>query len=535
MGFNLNGTADIPRLIRLIEKIWPTILGVLIAFLIVIITVVYFNRTLIHISWIYAILSLIVLLPTTFLIWTIATKRWFQRTGYWIILVLVAALASGFIFYSVVYPLYVENTMCDVGYIRWWGSCLAAILIERGCYLSFFRFASRKNLCIVFLVSNRSSHEHDIKKSLEEARHRIEEIDSDIQIVIPPFGIANSICAAERYINGHFNQADAIIFARMIDSNEGSEFGYQFTKFTSRFSNRYIKVSDMMTREVDYLMTQSYKCHEWNTLNIDKDSISQTLEVAGNLRDLFLMYVSCIYLYKNKYSNAIAVADQLYTYIGTGNTGFDNLVKELMAHSYVVAEQTEEHENRDFARAHEILDECIVKLPSMKHSLSYKLALARLYYYEGNLRESKRATKDVKNTFKNSEWYWTINMAFYAICERKAKEVYTHYKRLTKITPPGLEEIEFPRRFQEKELKETSDDQYRIFLLHGIAFLSLFTDDKASTKLLKKAEIYSRLEGYIELEKVRDLIESQRGKLIFKPKKLKISNTRKDNESKCTV
>ena len=173
--------------------------------------------------------------------------------------------------------------------------------------------------------------DEQIKKSLEEARYRIEEIDPDIQIVIPPFGIANSIRAAEKYINGHFNQADAVIFARMTDSNEGSEFGYQFTKFTSRFSNRYIKASEMMTNEVDYLMTQSYKCHEWNTLNIDKDSISQTLEVAGNLQDLFLMYVSCIYLYKNKYSNAIAVADRLYTYTGTGNTGFDNMVKELLA------------------------------------------------------------------------------------------------------------------------------------------------------------------------------------------------------------
>lgn len=517
MGLNLNGTADIPRLV---EKIWSTIWGVLIAFLIETIAVVYFNHTLFHVPWVYAILLLVVLLPATFLLWAIATKRWFQRSSYWTLLAFIVVLAFGVLFYCDVYPYWIESTKCDIAYIQWWGSCLTILLVGLVCYECFFRFVSHKRLCIVFLVSNRSAHEHDIKKSLEEARYRIEEIDPDIQIVIPPFGIANSIRAAEKYINGHFNQADAVIFARMTDSNEGSEFGYQFTKFTSRFSNRYIKASEMMTNEVDYLMTQSYKCHEWNTLNIDKDSISQTLEVAGNLQDLFLMYVSCIYLYKNKYSNAIAVADRLYTYTGTGNTGFDNMVKELLAHSYVVAEQTEEHENRDFARAHEILDECVIKLPSMKYSLTYKLALARLYFYEGNLRESKRATKDVKNSFKNSVWFWTINMAFYAIYECKAKEVYTHYKRLAKLTPPGLEEIEFPRRFQEKELKETHDDQYRMFLLHGISFLSLFTDDKLSARLLEEAKRYSRFEGYNELQKVRELIESHKGKLTYKPKKI---------------
>ena len=110
-------------------------------------------------------------------------------------------------------------------------------------------------------------------------------------------------------------------------------------------------------------------------------------------------------------------------------------------------------------------------------------------------------------------------MAFYAIYERKPKEVLTHYKRLIKLTPPGLEEVEFPRRFQEKELKETHDDQYRMYLLHGVAFLSLFTDEKTSARLLKEVERYNSFEGYGELKKLRELIESQQGKLLYKSKK----------------
>ncbi len=517
MGFNLNGTADIPKLI---EKIWSTIWGVFIAWIMEIVAVIYTNHSYNICPWAYAIFFLIVLFPATFLIWTIATKRWFQRSTYWALLPYLGVIAACVGYYILAYPQWIKDTQCDLAYIQVWGTILLAVLLSIGCYFCFFYVGKRNNLYIVFLVSNRSTHECDIKKSLEEARHRIEELDSNIRIIIPPFGIANSIHAAERYINGHFNQADAVIFAHMTDSAEGSEFGYQFTKFTSRFSNRYIKTSQSVTTDVEYLMTQSYKCHEWNTLNIDKDSISQTLQVAGNLQELFQMYVSCIYLYKNKYTDAIAVVDQLYTYEGTGNVGFDNLVKELLSHAYVVAEQTEEHEKRDFLRAHEILNECVAKLPSMKWSLTYKLALARLYYYEGNLRESKRVTKDVKNTFPNSDWYWTINMAFYAIYEHKPKEVYTHYKRLSKLTPSSREEVEFPRRFQEKELKETNDDQYRMFLLHGIAFLSLYSDEKVTDKMLKEAGHYKKLSGFDDLQKLRELTSNCKGKLLYKKKQL---------------
>ena len=36
---------------------------------------------------------------------------------------------------------------------------------------------------------------------------------------------------------------------------------------------------------------------------------------------------------------------------------------------------------------------------------------------------------------------------------------------------------------------------------------------------LKEVEKYNSFEGYCELKKVRDLIESQQGKLLYKPKK----------------
>ena len=160
MGLNLNGTADVPKLV---EKIWSTIWGVFVAFLIEIIAVVYFNHTIINSSWVYVGLLLIMLLPTTFLLWAIATKRWFQRSTYWTLLAFIAVLATGVLFYSVLYPLWIERTKYDLPFVQWWGSGLTIILIGIVSYLCFFRFESHKKLCIVFLVSNRSTHEHELR------------------------------------------------------------------------------------------------------------------------------------------------------------------------------------------------------------------------------------------------------------------------------------------------------------------------------------------------------------------------------------
>ena len=59
MGFNINGTADIPKLV---EKIWSTIWGVFIAWLVEIVAVIYANHLYDICPWAYAIVFLIVLL-----------------------------------------------------------------------------------------------------------------------------------------------------------------------------------------------------------------------------------------------------------------------------------------------------------------------------------------------------------------------------------------------------------------------------------------------------------------------------------------
>ena len=502
MASNINGTADV---IRLIEKTWTSIWGMLLAWGIILFATISWNSS--HlVAWRYVIAFDLFMLPTIFLIWTITTKRWFQLTGYWVLLHYFCIITIGACFCFLIYPFLIKGTKCDIQYIQYWGTILIVLLLFWISYLYIRK--KHEGLCIVFLVSNQSKYENDILQSLKRAQERVCEQASNIKIIIPPFGIANSYEDCNRYINGHFNQADAVIYASLIDSPVNSEFGYAFTGFTSRMSDRFVKLDSTEEARVKFLMDESYRCHEWNTLNISTDQISRHLEVAENLTHLFLMYVSCIYLHKHKFTDAIDVAEGLYTYSSTGNDRYDHAVKDLIAHSYVTAEQIEEHENQNYAHAHEILDTCVQKLPHVRFTLIYILAMARLYFYEGNIKESKRYTKKAKDAFRGSEWYVAVNMAFYAIVEQKPKEVLTFYKKMLKLQKPYRDEVEFSIRFQMIELEKTTNYAYKLFLLHGLAFLNLYIDENKTDQYLRMIDSYAAVVGYAELEDMRSLIKS---------------------------
>lgn len=510
MGINTNVTADAPKLIK---ELWPTFWGMVFVWVLEVVFSMWLSQSLkIESPTLVALWSLF-LFVTTFLVWTIQTKRWFQRTGYWILLHYFGTLLIVCTVY-LTYPYLIERSKLDIPYIRYWLPVVIGAILITCSYLYICR--KHNGLCVVFLVRNQSQYERDILQALAEAQSMVEQVADNIQIVIPPFGIANTPKGCERYINSHFNQADAVIFASLIDSPQGSEFGYSFNRFTSMMSDRYIKKRNRDEESVRVLMDESYRCHEWNTLNINTDQISRHLEVAGNLTHLFLMYVSCIYLQKNKYTEAIGVSEALYTYASTGNARYDDLVRELVVHSYVTAQYIEEYDNQDYNRAHEILDECVRRIPQMKHSLLYELSMARIYFYEGNIKESKRITKSIKTNRPTAGWYVTTNLAFFAIYEKKPGEMVSHYKRMLKMQKQDRREVDYAIRFLKIEMSKTNDLSYMMGLCHGIAFLSLYFDETQSDKYFKKTRDYVSIAGYRELEPMRQLIISSKGKLGIK-------------------
>lgn len=118
MGANVNATMDI---IRLIEKTWSSMWGVLVVWLLEVLAIVFFHKQLYLLPIVGVLVLILVFLPLTFLVWTISTRRWFQRTGYWFLLHLVGILAIGGLLYHFLYPYVIKDTSCDLPNIQYWG------------------------------------------------------------------------------------------------------------------------------------------------------------------------------------------------------------------------------------------------------------------------------------------------------------------------------------------------------------------------------------------------------------------------------
>ena len=288
-------------------------------------------------------------------------------------------------------------------------------------YLFDFKFCKRKTLYIIFLISNSSKNEEKILTTLNTARREIEDASKDIKILIPPFGIANSITECERFINGWFCQADAVIYTQMIESDD--EFGYKFTNFTSRMNSHRLPSKKEEGMDVNMVLSEASKCSDWNTLNIRRDSIAKKEFIASNLSHLLLIYVGCIYMYKRQYSEAIPVANRLFEK-RTDNVTLNTITRDVIAEAYLVAEQWEEQEKKDYKKALNTLDECKQRLPYIASVLRYKLSMARVCMLLGNIKDSKKHTQSITPPTKNDvhgphinpkiyDWYIDINLAFY--------------------------------------------------------------------------------------------------------------------------
>lgn len=471
----------------------------------------------------YKLGAAVVITIITSFVWIVSTSRLFQRTRYWVLLYLSFILSVGGLYFYVIYPEFIESTAYGTEIVRWGGACIISIFLFAVYYAIDFYCIKKKNLYIVFLVSNTSSNENLIKPYLDEARREIEETCGDIKIIIPPFGIVDGVRNCERYINRWFCQADAVIYAKMLESDEG--FGFKFKDFTSRMNKHRLPRKREESVDLNVILTEASKCTDWNTLNSPENSIAKKEFIAENLVHLLLIYVGCIYMYKRLYSESIPVVNKLFDRISNGiDKNLSLITQDIIAHSYLTAEQWEEQEKRDYDKALETLEECSARLPNISMHIKYKLALARIYMLQGSIKKSKKVTKSIipaSKPGKNGklvkddkfDWYIIINMAFYAICERKPKEIYSQYKKLFKTPSPDIEELRFAINFQKYELKHTNDKQYKMMLYHGLAFLHLYLDNKQSSDYLKKAYLHSDEVGYEELENFRELIRNNTRKL----------------------
>ena len=516
-----DASTNLLSILGLIFRSWRWPKGLLLAIFLELCLIFFFE--ILNLSLLSKVSLFMLSAMITSLIWVVSNKRAFQKTGYWIFLWFSIVIGIICLFPTFVYNNYIINSSWDLPFIRFWGTTVVALCLFSGYYIVDFKIVHRNKLCIVFLISNYSKYENKIRQTLENARYKIESEVANINIVIPPFGIADDVKKCDFFINNLFCQADAVIYTRIIDSND--EFGYKLTNFTSRMNSRHMsqKVDDI---DHCHILSEASKCKDWNTLNKEGNSIAKKGIMANDLYQLLLIYVGCIYLYKRMYSDALPIADKLFRHSGEDGSRLNDLTNALLADAYLTAAQWEEQENQDYNKALNNLHDCVVRLPYISTTLRYKLAMARNMLLLGNIKESKKMTKSVtpSSSTRNAvngyirdphmyDWYVNINLAFYAIYERRPLEVISNYKRLFKSPSPNKKEIEFAINFLQNQYKTTYDDQYRMFLLHGIAFLSLYIDKKKSMSFLERAESYKEMQGYSQLLKLRNLITEYNGNL----------------------
>lgn len=514
MNTNNDFSTNPLELIQIISRLWRWPIGLLGLFFIEMYIVLFAD--IISLSQLFKVILLLLLFINTSLIWAISNKLAFHRTKYWTLLWLSIIEGITSLFPTIIYNNLIINTRFNLPYMQLWGTILIALILFSIYYVIDFKFTHKNGLIIVFLISNTSKFETKIRSTLEEARYKIEKEDPNINIIIPPFGIANNIKKCELFIKNLFCQADAVVYTRVIDSND--EFGYKFTDFTSRMNSRHMskKTGDINHNQI---LSEASKCKDWNSFNKEGNSITKKEIMANDLFQLLLIYVGCIYLYKKMYSEAIPIADKLFKHSRGEENRLKQLTNELVSYAYLTAERWEEQENQDYNKALQNLQECKKRLPYITTTLRYKLAMARVKLLLGDIKSSKKYTKSVKpsNSAQKSafgevknphiyDWYIHINLAFYAIYERKPIEIISNYKKLFKSPFPNKEEVAFAINFLQNQYKDTYDDQYRMFLLHGIAFLHLYLDKKKALSYIEEAKSYKELQGYNQLLRLRNII-----------------------------
>ncbi len=452
----------------------------------------------------------------TTLIWHIETQRWFQRNPKHIWYISILPIAISVFFHLWLYDwffrsgLVIPKAICTLTLLL----ILLGLSLGLYCILTHFQ-KDKQKLIIAFLVSNKSKHEKEIRAMLDECKDKIEERDNRIKIVIPPFGIANNRNACTRFLNCWFSQVDAIVCTKISDSAT-QEFGYEVSNFTSQIRKKIIrKHAGEANQSINFVLQECYKDRDWNTFHIKADNITVTHTISNYLYQILSLYVSCIYLYIDRYDDALMGVERLYSLKEYEGTRINALAQELLSKAYLLFIQTEiEDKSHDYNTALTLLNICADRVPYITSKLSYILLKARILFYIGKVKDSKKLTHTLCS-ISQYDWYMNINFGFYAIYEQKPLEVYYRYRQLLKsVHIPNKEEVNFAIQFQEQQLKEANDSQYKLYLLHGLAFLYLYTSKSESKKRLKIiAAKYAEFDDYIRLAPVRTLIKDSIGKL----------------------
>ena len=448
----------------------------------------------------------LVLALFTFVIWLITTKRILFRSVRLVILWLFIAIAITTGFYWIGYPLFINGGVLDLPYIRIWGCSLlflATLII--GLFIDC-RVLKGNKLLIVFAVNNESvAVEKTIRSSIDPVVNAIQDADSNVRLVVLPFGNLKSIRSCVKYINFPLTRADAIIFASVIDDSDSSPVGYVFTSFSSRINEKRFVEDERKASIHNAILDAHTRCKEWNYLNSANDNCSRKVAISRNLEDMLRMYIGCMYLMKHDFKAALPYTNNAI-YTENRNSPSYAIASSLYSYAMLSAAQELENNDRDYDAALEQLTELVSTLPVNNNDPGYNKAMARLMFYKGKMKLSEEYTRKFRD-LPNHRWGYELNMGFYAInrkkvlefvqqnhillSKKKVLEFVQRYKNLRKYYP--CEELEpvSAIKFLQYQLENTDDSDYGVLLKIAIAYLHLYISPQKAKKLIKNVRFES--------------------------------------------
>lgn len=452
----------------------------------------------------------------TYFSWACLTHRWFFRDGWKVLVWLLAWLVCSSIFPLFLLPFIQSKEIFMLPYVGVWGTILWSGFIFAILCLGRWACLKDDRLCVVFIVN---VDDHKLYNIVGDAIHQtvgaIEYEFNKLHIVLPPLGFKKNEKECLKYINSSFMQADALIFAKVIKGDQDGNLGYVFTEFLSMVNGKRHKEKNFQDNILNRLLRVNVDGKIWNNYDLVTKECESKIRVASNIQSLLLMYCSAFYILLNNFEEAIPVAKQMYNLEkqDTSSAVF-KLASLILQDAYLFSATKVEHNKHEYEMAYSQLLSFSRSMPELRLSPGYDMSMARLMFLLGNIKESKKHTKNAR-TKLGDHWGFYLNMGMYAMVENKVEEFVSRYKAMMKH-PVQSPQITFAIEFIDDLLGKDAPDNIKTLLNCAKIILQAYMLPDKKWHRCKKAYVKS-IEGNDEFKiliKLLSSVESNRPNLM---------------------
>ena len=447
---------------------------------------------------------------STIVLWLFSSKRILFRSVTLVVLLLIMAITITLLFCYKLYPAYFDSRLSFIPYSQYVSSIiLFLVTIILGMVLIKY-LPNGKKLFVVFAVANGSvSLESKLKGPIRSALNDIEEEVDSVRLELLPFGIITSASGAEHFIKRTLTDADAIVFANVIEETEGNHVEYLFDKFSSRINEHRFPDVEIKNR-IDQGVVETHKRSKtWNYINAANDNCSRTKVILENLKGMLQMYVGGILLMQHRFKDAMPFMEMSLVR-EKGNIDTYALASQLYTYAVLSAVKELETDQRDYDSAFAMLEHCAARIPASLSHPGYNMAMARAMFYKGDMKASYEYTKKFKD-YEWQEWNYELNMGFYAIYRKCVPEFVRRYKRLLKFNTQEGEVVDFAIDFLDHQAKLSNDKRYKVLLSVAMAFLHIYRKRSKAKVMISKIDYSAFPAGDIkELDKLKTIIFSSK-------------------------